>query len=108
MATLATLDFEYLLVNYPLYSQSELKDPLVLSKFFDAFGSASWFITEYDPEQKLAFGYVKGLSPGCDEFGYISLDELESIIHPTLKVPRIERDLYFTPEKMSIILKTSD
>lgn len=45
--------------NYPLYSQENEKDPLVVAKLFDAFGSATWYITEYSKESKIFFGYVE-------------------------------------------------
>ncbi len=31
------------------------KDPLVIAKLFDPCGSATWHLTEYDPEQKIPF-----------------------------------------------------
>jgi len=55
------------------------------------------FLTEYDPAEKIAFGYVMGLA--CDELGYTSLTELESLERPFGLT--IERDLYFHPAKLS-------
>ncbi|MBT4637533.1 MAG: DUF2958 domain-containing protein [Deltaproteobacteria bacterium] len=98
---LITPEFEEMFKDYPLYSQEKEKDPLVVAKFFDPCGSATWFITEYDPEQKLAFGYVCGLQE--DEFGYVSLTELESIKRPFGLT--IERDLYFTQYRLSHFIK---
>ncbi len=63
--------------DYPLYSQEHEKDPLVIAKLFDPTGSATWFLLEYDPIEKIAFGYVQGLIK--DEFGYISFTEMESL-----------------------------
>lgn len=64
----------------------------VVAKFFFPVGSATWFATEYDSEQKLFFGYAS-MFPGSGELGYFSLAELESVVGPMgLK---IERDLYF-------------
>ncbi len=54
------------------------------------------FATEYDPEEKLFFGYVVGPSP---EFGYFCSDELASVEGPFGL--RIERDLYFDPVPLS-------
>jgi len=98
---LITPEFEALFAEYPLYSQEDEKDPLVVAKFFDPCGSATWYITEYDPEQKLAFGYVTGMT--ADEFGYISVVELESIQRPFGLT--IERDLYFTQHRLSHFIK---
>jgi hypothetical protein len=62
-----------LLKDYPLYSQEHESDPLIIVKLFDPVGSATWYLTEYDPVEKIAFGYV-GLQ--VDGFGYVSLIEL--------------------------------
>jgi hypothetical protein len=77
--------------------QSEVKNPLVIAKFFSPVGGATWFASEYDPETKTCYGYVKDLVPSengmFDEFGYFSITELESVTLPFgLK---IERDLHF-------------
>ena len=58
---IVTEEFEALFKDFPLYSQEEVKDPKVIAKLFDPCGSATWFITEYCPERKLAYGYVCGL-----------------------------------------------
>jgi len=81
----------------PLYSQENEQDPTVYAKFFNPYGSGTWLITEFDGRDTM-FGYVKGL--GGDEWGYISLRELESLE----KVPglqQIERDAYFRPMPFS-------
>jgi len=77
-----------------LYSTSELsaKDVKVVAKFFNPCGSASWFMTEYDPETKTAFGYVTGMAE--DELGYFSIAEFEQIRLPFGL--SIERDRYFS------------
>jgi hypothetical protein len=94
---LITEEFIETMRNYPYRSQQNEKDPFVPVKFFNPCGAGRWFITEYDPEEKIAFGYVTEL--GYDEFGYISLEELES-----LRLPfglTIERDLHFKPCRLS-------
>lgn len=98
MSHLATPEFKKLFENYPLYSQENKSDPLVIAKLFDAYGSATWYITEYNPAENTAFAYVTGLAH--DEWGYVSLTELESILLAR-EVPRIERDLYFETVKFS-------
>ena len=50
------------------------------------------FKAEYNEKERMFFGYVK-LLPGCDEWGYFSLDELESI--KGMFGLGIERDLHF-------------
>lgn len=69
-------------------------------KFFTPDSNWTWFVTEYDPAQRLCFGFVCGF---VNEFGYFSLDELESVRGP-LGLP-VERDLHFIP-KMLLELKT--
>lgn len=77
--------------------QSEKENPLVIAKYFSPVGGATWFATEYDPETKIAYGYVKDLVPSengiYDEWGYFSITELELVTLPYgLK---IERDIHF-------------
>jgi len=58
---LITEEFEQLFKDYPLYSQENEKDPLVVAKLFDPAGGATWYLTEYDPVEKVAFCFVVGL-----------------------------------------------
>ena len=101
---LITPELEELFKEYPLYSQQDEKDPLVICKFFDPCGSATWYITEYDPVEKIGFGFVTGLFE--DEFGYVSLTEMESIKRPFGLT--IERDLYFTQARLSKFRKKEE
>ena len=94
---LITEEFIETMKAYPLHSQEQAKAPFVPTKFFNPVGSQSWFILEYDPETKVAFSYVTGMYG--DEFGYTSIEELESISLPLGLT--IERDLYFKPCKLS-------
>ena len=94
---IVTEEFEVLFKDFPLYSQEHEKDPLVIAKLFDPVGSATWWITEYDPVEKIAFGYVTGMT--ADELGYISLTEMESIKGP-LGIG-IEQDMYFIQKQLS-------
>ena len=41
--------------DYPLYSQENKSDPIVRVKLFDPYGRATWYITEYSPDTKIAF-----------------------------------------------------
>ena len=66
---LITEEFEMLFKDYPLYSQEHEEDPKFIAKLFDPCGSASWFLLEYDPAEKIAFGYVTGL---CEVKGLLS------------------------------------
>lgn len=71
--------------------QSGASNPTVVAKLFNPCGAGTWYLTEYDPETRIAFGYVIGLAE--NEWGSISIQEMEE-----LKLPfglGIERDLYF-------------
>lgn len=79
--------------GHPLYSQESRSDPIVHCKLFHAYGSGTWYLTEYDGKDT-AFGYVTGLAE--DEWGYVSIAELEAL-RLAGSVPRIECDMHFTP-----------
>lgn len=72
-------------------------------------GGSDWLVTEYDPEEDLAFGWacLSGDRQNA-ELGYTSLAELESVAVPlTLRLSggqqlpggalRVERDEHWTP-----------
>lgn len=94
---LITEEFIQQMKDYPLRSQHGEKDPIIMAKFFNPCGAQTWYIAEYDPETKLAFGYVTGMYQ--DEFGYVSMVEMENIKLPFFLT--IERDLYFKPCRLS-------
>ena len=80
-----------------LYATEHDKDPLARVKFFCPWGNWTWYATEFDGED-IFFGLVVGLDT---ELGYFSLAELEGVRGPGGL--RIERDLYFTPQPLSVI-----
>ncbi len=86
--------------NIPkLYSQEDVKDPIVVAKFFTPWTNWTWYVLEFDGDDTF-FGYVDGLVP---ELGYFTLSELEEVTSPFgLK---IERDLHWTPKKLSEVRK---
>lgn len=43
-----------------------------------------WFLSEYDPVTKEAFGYANLNDPEMSELGYISIVELEGIVTPNI------------------------
>lgn len=80
----------------PLYSQEEQGDNAIAQvKFFTPWTSWTWYVSEYDPVERLCFGVVVGHER---ELGYFSVDELEEIRGPGGL--RIERDLYWTPKPL--------
>lgn len=52
----------------PGIGQSDKDDPIIWLKFFHPLSSWSWYLTEYDPDQRLAFGLVAGFET---EIGYV-------------------------------------
>ena len=79
-----------------LYATEKEEDPTVWIKLFTPDSNWTWYVTEYDPDERMAFGLVDGHDR---ELGYFSIEELEQIKGPLgLK---IERDLHFTPQPLS-------
>jgi hypothetical protein len=107
--------------------QENVKDPIIVCKFFNPAGQGTWYATEMyyvmkkgrageEPEiieveaskldesckgeivDTVFFGYVELLD---SEWGYFSLSELESVRLPFGLT--IERDLYFNPAPISKI-----
>jgi len=79
-------------------SQENSDDPIILAKFFDPAGSWTWYATEYNPKDKIFYGLVHGWEK---EWGYFSLDELESVERPLGL--GIERDSHFGYKHVSEI-----
>ena len=85
----------------PLY-ETEGRDPKdikVIAKFFDPCGSWTWYATEFDPEYRVFFGFVRGFE---GELGYFSLNELQSVKGPLGL--GIERDLYFGEHTLAEVM----
>ena len=71
------------------------KTGVALIKYFTPDGSASWYLSEYFPEDDVFYGYCD-LGNGFPELGYVSRTELRETrgkmgLH-------IERDYYYTPK----------
>ena len=82
-----------------LRSEDE-KTGVALVKYFTPDGSATWYISEYMPEDDVFYGYCD-LGNGFPELGYVSRKELRETrgkmgLH-------IERDYYFTPKSLNEI-----
>jgi len=78
----------------PLYGTEHLPlaDKIVQVKWFTPWSSWYWYVVEYDPAQRIAWGLVVGHE---NEWGYVSVDELEQLKGPGgLKV---EWDFHFEP-----------
>jgi len=80
-------------------SQENEKDPIVMAKFFNPAGRGTWWATEYNPEDKTFFGYASIFGDENDEWGYFSLEELESFKGKFGL--GIERDMYCGEKRIS-------
>lgn len=85
-------------------SQENNPDPIIIAKFFNPTGAGTWYATEYDPETRTLFGYVSIFGDWNDEWGYFSLDELQS--YKGKFGLGIERDLYFEETPASQIINS--
>lgn len=94
---------ERLMKDYPYGCQSEksAKDIVIPVKLFDLWSGINWWLSEYDPESKVAFCYVTGFYE--DEWWTVSLEELESLDLPIELIgigkigstPRVELDKFY-------------
>ncbi len=76
----------------PLYGQeSKGEDAIVYAKLFHPLGSYTLYVTEYDPVDRVCFGWGGSPEP---EWGYTSLDELEAVRVMGLGM---ERDVSWQP-----------
>ena len=82
--------------------QENEKDPLVIAKFFNPAGAGTWYATEYNPSEKMFFGYVSIFGDENDEWGSFSLEELQS--YKGRFSLGIERDMYFTEKRISEVV----
>ena len=80
----------------PLYATEKLDDPTVWIKLFTPDSNWTWYLTEFDPNERMGFGLVIGPE---QELGYISLDEMTESRGPLGL--RVERDLHFQPQPLS-------
>ena len=80
-------------------SQADVKDPVIIAKFFNPAGAGTWYATEYDPEARLFYGYVSIFGDHNDEWGPFSLEELEEFEGQFGL--GIERDSFFTQQPIS-------
>jgi len=79
--------------------EQDIKNPIVIAKFFNPAGRGYWYATEYDPIDQIFFGYVSIFGDHCDEWGSFSLKELKNTELPMGL--GIERDLYCGEKKIS-------
>lgn len=75
------------------------ENAIVYCKFFDPFGSYTWFVLKGERIENDDFEFFGIISDGSMfEYGYFRLKDLESL--KFFGKPRIERDLYFKPKAL--------
>jgi len=87
--------------NLPSLDSTEstpFAEKTIQTRLFALGSAATWLIAEYDPDERIAFGYADLFGAGKPEaeWGYVSIDELEELRF--LGIPRIEVDAHFTPK----------
>ncbi len=85
-----------LLANHKATQKCCNHDPKPVIKLFSPWGSATWLLTEYDPDYKVFFGLCD-LGMQCPELGSVGRAELEELQGPFGLT--IERDLHFEATK---------
>jgi hypothetical protein len=75
-------------------------DPYVVLKYFTPDSNWTWFVVEGEEQEGdfLFFGLVQGFE---EELGYFTLKQIQENLGPFGL--RIERDLYFKPQRLSEI-----
>ena len=84
--------------------KEEETEAIVLGKFFNPCGGATWYLTEYDPENRVYFAFANLGDYTLAECGWVGRDELEALKCPPFGLP-IERDLYFKPVPLAEVIK---
>ena len=79
----------------PLYTNENVKDPMIVAKFFALGSNWTWFAMEFDGEDTF-FGMVHGFEK---ELGYFSLKELQSL--KIGMIPMVERDINWRARRLS-------
>jgi hypothetical protein len=90
--------------GYNLYSQDAEENVRFLVKLYDLAKSGVWYIAEYDPQTRIAFGYVTGVSAD-DEWGYFDVEELISLMYLDGTRQRIRFSSRFTETFATEVIK---
>lgn len=74
--------------------QTPLREKKIYMHFF--LFSADWYIAEYDPDDRIFFGFACLGDPQNAEWGYVSFDELIQL--RTKDGFQVDRDLHWKPK----------
>lgn len=98
---LLTTEIEARLAEHPICSQDgKGDDATVICKFFNPCGSQTWYVLEGEKEGDDYYLFTLYKDHNGQEYGYVMLSELQNIVIPSFGLG-IERDIYFTPCKLS-------
>lgn len=91
---------EKLIANHHLQeaNNGEIEDMKVVAKIFNPYGVGTWFLSEYNPDDRIAFGVA---DLGYAEMGSFALWELEELKVPPFNMP-LERDRHFPENKYTL------
>lgn len=78
-----------------------MEDTPIQARYFTPSGSATWLVSEYDPDRNEAFGYTDLYGDGQGEWGYFSMTELGEATARGTRMPAVERDLHFEQGKLA-------
>ena len=78
--------------------KTEVGNKIAYIRYHEINSGWEWYLMEYNPDTKIAFGYVVGFDR---EFGYFSIEEMEQI-------DTIMLDEKFTPIKFSELNKSTE
>lgn len=85
-----------------LKTDGQGEEAIVRIKYFTPDSSFTWYGLEYDPNERIFFGWViNDAAPQFAELGMFSLDELELTRGPW-GLP-VERDLYFDSQPLRAV-----
>jgi len=66
-------------------------------KVFNPYGAATWMFTEYDEVVEMFFGLCD-LGFGSPELGYVSMEDMTTMIKTPFGPMPLERDAYWTAD----------
>ncbi|MEO2161489.1 MAG: DUF2958 domain-containing protein [bacterium] len=81
------------------YADAEAQDIPVPVKLFTPDAQWTWWLTEYDPETGVAFGFVEGFER---ELGYVDIAEIQGV-RGAMGLP-IERDIYWQTKTLREVM----
>lgn len=98
---LLTKAIETQLAKYPIYSQDgKGGEAIVICKFFNPCVTQTWYVLEGEKEGNDYRLFTLFKDMNGQEYGYVMLSELQNILIRPFMLG-IERDIYFTPRKVS-------